>query len=808
MRGRAPGKRPAPCAAARGASAIARRGQGAVRGAGDRVVRKWRGRAGLDLTRARPLLQPRLRPAANAAAMPPKAGANTRGRATTLTTALFGGSGGATATATAASLAAATAHPGTPTPLGPSLADVEGAPGVNFALWAGAATSVTLVLLDPATRAPAAEHALSPAGGGVWALALANLPLSGVGYAYRVGGPPSPHARWAPGTLLLDPRAPLVDGRARFGARDARERFEPGAGSSFVGTFAFLSAPYDWGGDAPPATAAGKHIIYEVAVRPFTAAGFPGATPAQRGTFSGLAAQAGHLASLGVTAVELLPVFEFDELEFQRTTLPNPRAHMTNVWGYSHVSFFAPMSRFGGVGVEAGSAEFGAVARAASRELKDAVKALHAAGVAVILDVVYNHTAEGGDDDPYTLSWRGVDAGAAYMMEGSGALVNCSGCGNTVNANHPVTKALILDSLRHWVEEYRVDGFRFDLASALTRGARGDPLPDPPLVREIAEDPILRSVMLIAEPWDCCGLYQVGSFPDYGGRWGEWNGAFRDVARRFVRGDPGFKSAFATRLAGSADLYGGSGRRAPHDQVNFVIAHDGFSLNDLVSYTAKRNEANGEGGRDGSNDNFSTNCGVEGPTDDPAVLAARAKLARTHMVALFLAAGTPMVVSGDEYLQSHGGNNNWYGHDSALAWYDWGEADKGAGGFTRFLSGLARLRSRHAALGRTTFLTDADVTWHEDRWDDPESRFLAFTLRDPAPRTAGPYSGDLYAAFNAHSHSVTVPLPGPPSGATWRRCVDTNLPPPRDWTEGGNAGVETHYTLAPGSAIVLIARAA
>lgn len=731
-----------------------------------------------------------------------------RSRVATIASALFGGGRAATATATADTLAAAAAHPGAPAPLGPSPADVAGAPGINFALWAGAATSVTLVLLDPATRRPAAEHALAHHGGGVWAAALAPLPRCGVGYAYRVDGPPSPHARWVPDRLLLDPRAPLVDGRQRFGARDAREAFVPGAGSSFVGTFDFESAPYDWGADKRPATAAGKHIIYEVAVRPFTAGGFPGASPSQRGTFAGLAAKAGHLAELGVTAVELLPIFEYDELEFQRT-LPNPRAHMTNVWGYSHLSFFAPMSRFGGVGVEAGDAEFGRVARAAAAELKDAVKALHAAGIAVILDVVYNHTAEGGDDDPYPLSWRGIDAGASYMMEGDGALVNCSGCGNTVNANHPITKRLILDSLRHWVTEYRVDGFRFDLASALTRGARGEPLPDPPLVRDIAEDPVLRNTMLIAEPWDCCGLYQVGSFPDYGGAWGEWNGAFRDVIRRFVRGDPGFKSALATRLAGSADLYGGNGGRAPHDQVNFVVAHDGFSLGDLVAYTTKRNDANGEGGRDGSNDNFSTNCGVEGPTDDPGVLAARARLARTHMVALFLAVGTPMIVSGDEYLQSHGGNNNWYGHDSEVAWFDWNAAAAtgGGGGVTRFLAGLARLRSRHAALGRTSFLTDADVAWHEDRWDDPESRFLAFTLRDPAPPARDdPFSGDLYAAFNAHHHAVTVPLPAPPTGTTWRRCVDTNLPPPRDWCEGGNAGVEADYVVAAGSAIVLIAR--
>lgn len=523
---------------------------------------------------------------------------------------------------------------------------------------------------------------------------------------------------------------------------------------------------------------------------------------------------------------------------------PNPRDHMTNVWGYSHISFFAPMSRFGGVEVakevEKGAVSssgsgggaaglvgalfssskskdssgpantFGAVASATSLELKRAVKELHSHGISVVLDVVYNHTAEGDDEDPYVLSWRGIDGAAYYQLGGAGAphegeLLNYSGCGNTVAANSTPARELILVSLRHWCLEYHVDGFRFDLASALTRARDSTPLPAPPLIEAVARDDLLSTKILISEPWDCGGLYQVGSFPNWG-VWGEWNGRFRDTVRRFLRGDPGLKGDFAARLSGSGDLYGAPGHnyRDPHRNVNFVIAHDGFSLGDLVSYSHKRNDANGEGGRDGSDDNFSWNCGHEGPTDDGGVLSLRARQARSLMAALFVSQGTPMIVSGDEYLMSHLGNNNWYGHDSAaLAHFDWGLAERGADGFRRFVAGLAELRRTHPALGRTRFLKGEDVTWHEDRWDDPESRFLAFTLRDGAEGF-----GDLYAAFNAHGFSVAAALPPVPAGyVRWRRWVDTNLPSPRDWTPGGNeSGINGgSYEVAPHSAIVLIA---
>lgn len=707
---------------------------------------------------------------------------------------------------------------GSPSPLGPSQTKIGGKNAINFALASAAASSVTLVLLDPATRAPAAEFPLTrvdgagPGGVPVWCAAIVGLPAVGVGYGFRVDGPSTPHTRFTPSTLLLDPAAPLVDGRRRFGVRDAADKAAPAVGSPFASTYDFASPPFDWRGDAPPATPPGKHVIYEVGVRPFTAAGgWDGGDtpPSLRGTFAGLAARAQYLASLGVTAVELLPVFEYDELEFQR--FPNPRDHMVNIWGYSHISFFAPMSRFGGVDAAAAAdrAEaagsppgFGAVAAATAREFKQAVAALHAAGIAVILDVVYNHTAESDDATAYPLSFRGIDAGLYYQQSDDGALLNSSGCGNAVAANTPAVMELILASLRHWVGEYHVDGFRFDLASALTRDARGNPMAEPPLIKAIADDPVLNKKLIIAEPWDCSGLYQVGAFPNWG-VWGEWNGKYRDDVRRFVRGEPGMKPALATRIAGSADLYTG---RPPAANVNFVIAHDGFSLGDLVAYSAKRNDANGEGGRDGCNDNYSWNCGAEGETQDENVRALRARVARTHMLTLFVSVGTPMILSGDEYLQSHAGNNNWYGHDGPLTWFNWADAERGAAGFRRFVGELAALRASHPALGRTTFLTEADVTWHEHDWGNADSRFLAFTLHAPADARAK--HGDLYVALNAHSFSVAAALPAlPPGAAKWARVVDTNLPPPRDVTPGGNAGIEGGvYHVAPHSGVVLVSK--
>eukprot|EP00887_Chlorella_sp_A99_P000861 scaffold5.g861.t1 len=746
--------------------------------------------------------------------------------------------GAAPAAAPAAPAPAYAAEAGAPAPLGPS-PGLEGRAGVNFAVQAPHAGSVALCLYD-GEGAPLLEAAMHRSREGVWHAFVPGLPQSGVQYGYRVageGGWNTPF-RWDPARVLLDPYAPLVVGRAAFGRRDAREAFQPKArsvaaggagagtggraagrarrqrgrrcggaarrasrasiphqgctsnslpgtpphppptprthtrsppaqlGSVFRGSFDFASPPFDWGaGYARPNTPMKDLVIYE-----------------------GLEEKVPHLAALGVNAVELLPVFEFDELEFQRSK--NPRDHMINVWGYSHLSFFAPMSRF--ASRRPGGAPPGA---AAAAEFKSMVRALHGAGIEVILDVVYNHTAEGGDDDPYLLSWRGIDAAMYYQQDPDAyvKLLNYSGCGNTGGWKSTT---------------WTVSASTSRPASVATAACK-----------------------LIAEPWDI-GMYQVGTFPNWD-VWAEWNGIFRDDVRRFIRGDAGMKSAFATRLAGSADLYHNHNRK-PYHSLNFVIAHDGFTLADLVSYNQKHNEANGEGGRDGTNDNYSWNCGasawgralgggalggerlgaVEGPADNPAVLALRQKQQMRNLhLALMLSQGTPMVLAGDEYASSRGGNNNWYGHDTPLTHFDW-EALEGAkkSGWFRFYSSLIKLRREHPLLGRADFLGDADVTWHEDRWDDPESRFLAFTLHD-----RGQGCGDLYAAFNTHSFEarargccvvVRVALPPPPPGRRWCRLADTALPPPRDFTPGGNAGVEPTYGIQAYSAILLTAKPA
>uniref|UniRef100_A0A383WPZ9 isoamylase n=1 Tax=Tetradesmus obliquus TaxID=3088 RepID=A0A383WPZ9_TETOB len=672
-------------------------------------------------------------------------------------------------------------------PLGPS----KQGNAVNFAVFSHAATAMSLVLHNP--NDGSRQEITMNKSGDVWHVAVEGLPSSNVYYALRVSGNGGWETgyRWDKSRLLLDPRAPLVAGRRNWAQREEREEFKNEKGSMWWGTFDFDSK-FDWGHDYErPQHKLRDLIIYEMTVRCFTASKSSGLGQNKRGTYLGVAEKASYLASLGVNAVELLPVFEYDELELQRWK--NPRDHMVNVWGYSHMSFMAPMSRFGTPGC-------GPVQ--AAREFKEMVRTLHNAGIQVILDVVYNHTAELDDKHPYLLSMRGIDNATYYMVDPSQfvQLLNLSGCGNTVNANHPVVKQLIIDSLVRFVQEFHVDGFRFDLASCLCRDSKGQPMTAPPLIRDIAKHPILSKVHLIAEPWDL-GMYQVGTFPNWD-VWAEWNGKFRDDVRRFIKGDAGMKGAFATRMSGSADLYHNHDRR-PFHSINFVTAHDGFSLYDMVSYNGKHNQANGEGNNDGTNDNFSWNCGHEGHTENSGVLDMRYKQMRNYLTALLMAIGTPMVVMGDEIAVTHHGNNNWYGHDTELSHMHWpSHKDDRRQGLLRFASELIKFRRSCKVLKRETFLGPRDITWHEDNWDNPDSRFLAWTLHDSKEGGAG----DVYIAFNAHGFQVPAHLPKPPPGRKWARLIDTNLPSPRDFTIGGNAGVEPVYGVAPHSAIVLITK--
>ncbi|KAK4483937.1 hypothetical protein RD792_011146 [Penstemon davidsonii] len=647
-------------------------------------------------------------------------------------------------------------YPGQAHPLGVS--EVER--GTNFAIFSQNATAVTLCLvlqergLHENFDQGMIELSLDPQinkTGDIWHICVEDLPHSNVYYGYRVNGPQDWHQghRFDDGNVLIDPYAKLIEGRRIFG--DASNKL-----SKFMGTYDFDCLPFDWGENYKlPSIPENDLVIYEMNVRAFTADESSELDPNIRGSYLGVIEKIPHLLELGVNAVELLPIFEFDEMEFQRR--PNPRDHLINTWGYSTINFFAPMTRY---------ASNGGGPLKASQEFKEMVKALHDAGIEVILDVVYNHTNEADDKNPYITSFRGIDNKVYYMVDlnNNAELLNFSGCGNTLNCNHPIVMELILDSLRHWVVEYHVDGFRFDLASVLCRGTDGSPLSAPPVIREIAKDSILSRCKLISEPWDCGGLYLVGRFPNWD-RWGEWNGKYRDDVRRFIKGDTGMKGSFATRISGSADLYQVN-KRKPYHGINFVIAHDGFTLHDLVSYNFKHNAANGESGNDGSNDNFSWNCGFEGETADTNIKAIRMRQMKNFHVALMISQGTPMMLMGDEYGHTRHGNNNSYGHDNALNHFQWGQND---------------------------------VTWHENNWDNFESKFLAFTLHDEN-------GGDIYVAFNAHDYFVKAIVPSPPQGRRWLRVVDTNLESPNDFVSEGVPGIEDTYNTAPYSSIVLEAK--
>ncbi|KAH0890364.1 hypothetical protein HID58_052793 [Brassica napus] len=680
---------------------------------------------------------------------------------------------------------------GEKSPLGVSQVDK----GINFALFSQNATSVTLCLSLPQSDekddVDVVELVLDPSvnkTGDTWHIFVEDLPLRNVLYGYRVDGP----GEWNQGhrfdnsILLLDPYAKLVKGRSFFG--DSNQKF-----AQFYGTYDFETSPFDWGDDYKfPNIPEKDLVIYEMNVRAFTADESSGIDPSTAGSYLGLVEKIPHLLDLGINAVELLPVFEFDELELQRR--PNPRDHMVNTWGYSTVNFFAPMSRYA-------SGEGDPIK--ASKEFKEMVKALHSAGIEVILDVVYNHTNEADDKYPYTTSFRGIDNKIYYMLDPNNQLLNYSGCGNTLNCNHPVVMELILDSLKHWVTEYHVDGFRFDLASVLCRDTDGSPLSAPPLIR-VSNRERLPRCKIIAEPWDCGGLYLVGKFPNWD-RWAEWNGMYRDDVRRFIKGDCGMKGSFATRVSGSSDLYQVN-QRKPYHGVNFIIAHDGFTLRDLVTYNSKHNEANGEGENDGCNDNYSWNCGSEGETGDAHIKSLRVRQMKNFHLALMISQGTPMMLMGDEYGHTRYGNNNSYGHDTALNNFQWKEASLNISRLLwilpcncciMFFSELIKFRHSHHVLKHENFLSKGEITWHEDNWDNPESKFLAFTLHD------GVSGQDVYAAFNAHDYFVKALIPLPPSGKQWFRVADTNLESPDDFIKEGVAGVAEAYNVAPFSSILL-----
>ncbi len=670
--------------------------------------------------------------------------------------------------------------------------------GINFAIFSKRATHVTLVVFPPDSDESILEVPLDPRvnrTGDVWHVFVQGLD-PGVAYGFRMDMKPNPRPevnRFNPDQPLLDPYSKALTG----GGAWAETLHLRSLGENHLHRHSLVvdDDAFDWGQDQPLNIPLADSIIYELHVRGFTQ--HPSSKAANPGTFRGIIEKIPYLQRLGVTAVELMPVTEFEERDNPRVN-PFTGQRVLNFWGYDPISFFAPKASYSSM--TGNSSQVG--------EFKEMVKALHEAGIEVILDMVFNHTGEGDVRGP-TWCFRGIDNLAYYIIDPvSGRYHNYSGCGNTLNCNHPVVRDMILDSLRYWVTEMHVDGFRFDLASILSRGRDGSPLADPPLLERIAADPVLADTKLIAEAWDAAGLYQVGSFPNWG-RWAEWNGRFRDDLRRFVKGEEGMVEALALRLLGSPDLYHGDGR-LPHHSINFVTAHDGFTLADLVAYNHKRNQANGEGNRDGSDANYSWNCGQEGPSSSPAVIALRRRQVRNLAVLQMFSQGVPMLLAGDEMGRTQQGNNNAYCQDNEISWLDWGLLEKNADLF-RFFRRLIEYRRRNPLLRVPRFEHDSDeieASWHGAKRFRPDwthhSHSLALHLIGKRWRR------DVYLAANAHWEPHSFELPAPRhEPLAWHRLVDTFLDPPHDIADRGQAARlqdQEHYQVEPRSVVVLVSR--
>jgi glycogen operon protein len=652
-------------------------------------------------------------------------------------------------------------------PLGATVADG----GVNFSLYSRSAAGVELLLFDrEGDAAPSRAIRLDPATHRTYHYWHAFVPglRPGQLYGYRVRGPSGPGRglRFDPEKVLLDPYGRGVAVPEGYD-RDAACRPGDNAASAMKSVVADPSA-YDWEGDLPLCRPWTRSVIYELHVRGFTRDPGSGVEASRRGTYAGLIEKIPYLLDLGVTAVELLPTFAFD-------AQASPPGRV-NYWGYQPVSFFAPHPAYSSRRDPLGPLD----------EFRDMVKALHGAGLEVILDVVFNHTAEGGEGGPF-LGFRGIDNPTYYILDAGGTrYADYTGCGNTLNGNHPIVRRMIVDSLRYWVHEMHVDGFRFDLASILARDPTGTPVPDPPVLWDIESDPSLAGTKLIAEAWDAAGLYQVGRF--VGDAWKEWNGRFRDDLRDFFRAAPGSARRMADRLVGSPSIYGHKGREV-EQSINFVTCHDGFTLNDLVSYDRKHNEPNGEENRDGADDNRSWNCGVEGPTDDPQVERLRNRQVKNFLATTVMALGVPMLLMGDEARRTQRGNNNAYCHDDPTTWFDWSllETHADVHRFVRLLLQRRQLRdTEHEVrrVGLVDFLESARQGWHGVRLNQPDwgddSHVLVY---------GGELKAEGFAAhmiLNAYWEPLAFELPDLGPSRPWRRWIDTGLDSPRDicpWRE-------------------------
>jgi isoamylase len=656
--------------------------------------------------------------------------------------------------------------------------------GCNFAIFSKNATSVTLHFFEKHSDAKPfhsvkLDEKINKTGD-IWHIFVYGI-IHGYLYGYTVDGPYYPEKkghRFNKNKLLLDPYTKAVSGsyewndKTVFGynffskSKDLSFSNENNFGT--VSKSTVVDVYFDWEGDKPLNIPLSETIIYELHVRGFT---YDSSSNVKYpGTYLGLIEKIPYLKELGITTVELLPIHAFNELENIRNN-PITGERLVNFTGYSTLAFFAVESWY-----SAGKSGISAL-----KEFKEMVKAFHKAGIEVILDVVYNHTGEGNESGP-TINFRGLDNSIYYMLENGRYYKNYSGCGNTLNCNHPVVKNLIKDSLRYWVVDMHIDGFRFDLAAILGRDSNGNWLPDYSVLTEISDDPILSNTKIIAESWDAAGLYTVGGFPE---RWAEWNGKFRDDVRSFIKGDSGKVEDFMRRICGSSDLFSKDGRK-PYHSINILTTHDGFTLNDLVSYNEKHNLENGENNNDGDNCNFSWNCGVEGETNDADILKLRDRQMKNFFTVLMLSQGTPMIFAGDEINFSKKGNNNTYCHDNELNWINWGLLDKNSS-FLNFSKYVINFRKNHPALRRKRFFTGLDIdgddipdiSWHGTELDKPDlgndSHCIAFMI-DGSKSNSGMNKDDnnIYVVINSFWEDMDFNLPEPEIKKFWHVSIDTS----------------------------------
>ncbi len=687
---------------------------------------------------------------------------------------------------------------GQPSPLGTS----KQGNGVNFAIFSQHATQVRLEFYgSPDSSVPQRVIDLDSninRTGDVWHVLVQGI-KPGQLYAYRMGGPYDPKAghRFNFKKLLLDPYAQAISSRSKWDF-DPCVGYSPAMnGGDLVPSSIDDAAAmpkcvvpdgnFDWKGDIAPRLPWSKTIIYETHLRGITV--HPSSGVKAPGTYQGLIEKIPYLKELGVTTVELLPVFEFNDSQVTSILGKSLR----NYWGYDPVLFMAPKASYSslqGLGQQ-------------KQEFREMIKAFHKASIEIVLDVVFNHTAETDLFGP-TLNFRGIDNSIYYLLDNDKSIYkNFSGTGNTINANHPLVQEHILSALRYWVKEMHVDGFRFDLASILSRDCNGSLLDDAPILKKIAQDPVLQEVKIIAEPWDAAGAYQVGNFSDR--RWVEWNDRYRDEVRRFWRGDDGMIGVFASRICGSADIFTKSGK-GPQNSINFITCHDGFTLNDLVSYSYKQNDLNLQNNKDGANENYSYNYGVEGPSADAKIESTRKRQIKNYLLTLFISRGVPMLLGGDEFRRTQGGNNNAYCQDNETNWYDWSFLKKHQEIFN-FTQLMAAFRRQHPALSKEQFYSDVEIQWLNPQggvpnWTNAQEKQCACLVHEDDKHS-------LLMIFNAGFGPVNFNVPAPKPRTSWYLCVDTSQDPGGDIFALGKEPVLKDiqsYNVNPRSSVILLSR--